>query len=78
MSPGWLIGNVRVCDGSGREPFRGAVTVSPDGRIGEVFSGDPDRAARDRHENIDGGGLLLTPGFILQAEVRDGSWRGIG
>ena len=64
MPPGKLIGNVRVCDGSGREPFRGAVAIFPDGRIGEVFSGDPDRAARDRHENIDGGGLLLTPGFI--------------
>lgn len=65
MSPGKLIGNVRICDGSGRrEIFRGAVAVSPDGVIEEVFSGDPDRAVRESHENIDGGGLLASPGFI--------------
>lgn len=53
-----VIRGARVCDGTGREAFSGDVAVS-DGRIESVGRG----TARGTRE-IDGGGLVLAPGFI--------------
>jgi N-acyl-D-aspartate/D-glutamate deacylase len=53
-----VIRGARVCDGTGREAFPGDVAVSG-GRIEAVGR----VAGRGTHE-IDGGGLVLAPGFI--------------
>jgi imidazolonepropionase-like amidohydrolase len=58
----YLITNVRVLDGTGRQPFPGAVRVEGD-RIADVV---PDMAGRDDGSAIviDGAGGTLMPGLI--------------
>ena len=58
---GYLITNVRILDGTGREPFTGAVRVEGD-RIGEVLAGAP--AAANGATRIDGAGRTLMPGLV--------------
>ena len=58
---GYLITNVRIFDGTGREPFTGAVRVEGD-RIAEVLTGAP--PAPNGATRIDGGGRTLMPGLI--------------
>jgi imidazolonepropionase-like amidohydrolase len=60
--PGYLLTNVRVFDGTGREPFAGAVRVEAD-RIAEVVAG-PAPAGGDALTIIDGRGGTLMPGLI--------------
>jgi imidazolonepropionase-like amidohydrolase len=60
--PGYLLTNVRVFDGTGREPFAGAVRVEGD-RIAEVVAG-PAPAGGDALTIIDGRGGTLMPGLI--------------
>lgn len=55
----WWLDNVQVVDGSGGDPFRGAVHVN-DGRIVAVTP----FPAPETAQRIDGGGLALAPGFI--------------
>jgi imidazolonepropionase-like amidohydrolase len=60
-----LITNVRILDGSGREPFAGAVRVQGN-RIAEVTAaanGRPEPHA-SRDNIIDGGGATLMPGLV--------------
>jgi imidazolonepropionase-like amidohydrolase len=58
----YLITNVRIIDGTGRDPFPGAVRVDAD-RIVEVTPGAAPPAARDATV-IDGAGATLMPGLI--------------
>ena len=58
---GYQITNVRVFDGTGREPFTGAVRVEGD-RIAEVLTGAP--PAANGATRIDGGGRTLMPGLV--------------
>ena len=58
---GYQITNVRIFDGTGREPFTGAVRVEGD-RIAEVLTGAP--PAPNGATRIDGGGRTLMPGLI--------------
>jgi imidazolonepropionase-like amidohydrolase len=60
--PGYLLTNVRVFDGTGREPFAGAVRVEGD-RIAEVVAG-PAPAGGEALTVIDGRGGTLMPGLI--------------
>lgn len=62
---GHLITNVRIFDGTGREPFVGSVRVEG-ARIAEVIpaAGRPSARARDRVTVIDGAGATLMPGLI--------------
>lgn len=57
----WWLDNVLIVDGSGEEPFAGAVLIG-DNQILEVV---PGRAPRGEGQTtLDGGGLVLAPGFI--------------
>src|SRR5258705_10461771 len=58
---GHLITNVRILDGTGREPFAGAVRVDGN-RIADVAAGPV--AARHGERVIDGRGATLMPGLI--------------
>src|SRR5258706_4467415 len=58
---GHLITNVRILDGTGREPFAGAVRVEGN-RIGEVAAGP--MAARPEERVIDGRGAMLMPRLV--------------
>jgi imidazolonepropionase-like amidohydrolase len=58
---GYLITNVRILDGTGREPFTGTVRVEGD-RIAEVLTGTP--PAANGTTRIDGAGRTLMPGLI--------------
>ncbi len=58
---GFLITNVRIFDGTGREPFTGTVRVEGD-RIAEVLTGAP--PAANGATRIDGAGRTLMPGLI--------------
>ena len=58
---GYLITNVRILDGTGREPFTGTVRVEGD-RIAEVLTGAP--PAANGATRIDGAGRTLMPGLI--------------
>ena len=55
----YLIQNVQILDGSGREPFPGSVALSGGkiAAVGPAFAGESARV-------IDGKGRMLTPGFI--------------
>src|SRR5689334_940564 len=57
-----LITNVRVLDGTGREPFAGSVRVEGS-RIAEVSAG-ASLPSRPGEPVIDGGGATLMPGLI--------------
>ena len=59
---GCLITNVRILDGTGREPFAGSVRVEGN-RIAEVAAA-PGIAPRGAEPTIDGRGGLLMPGLI--------------
>jgi imidazolonepropionase-like amidohydrolase len=59
---GCLITNVRILDGTGREPFAGSVRVEGN-RIAEVAAA-PGAAPRGAETTIDGRGALLMPGLI--------------
>jgi imidazolonepropionase-like amidohydrolase len=58
----YLVNNVRILDGSGREPFGGAVRVEAD-RIVAVMEGAAGLASEDAAV-IDGGGATLMPGLV--------------
>jgi imidazolonepropionase-like amidohydrolase len=58
----YLITNARILDGSGREPFPGAVRVE-NNRIAEVTPGVPAPRA-DGATVIDGAGATLMPGLV--------------
>ena len=58
----YLISNVRILDGTGRNPFPGAVRTEGD-RIAEVITGTPIPAPAGA-QVIDGGGATLMPGLI--------------
>ena len=57
-----LLTNVRVLDGTGREPFAGSVRVEGN-RIAEVSAG-ASPPARPDERIIDGRGATLMPGLI--------------
>src|SRR2546422_5167157 len=59
---GYLITNARILDGTGKEPFAGAVRVEAN-RITEVTPGAAPPPARGATV-IDGGGTTLMPGLI--------------
>src|SRR5256712_3134945 len=59
---GYLITNARILDGTGKEPFAGAVRVEAN-RISEVTPGAAPPPARGATV-IDGGGTTLMPGLI--------------
>src|SRR3989475_10999110 len=59
---GYLITNARILDGTGKEPFAGAVRVEAN-RITEVTPGAAPPRARGATV-IDGGGTTLMPGLI--------------
>ncbi|HKZ07483.1 MAG TPA: amidohydrolase family protein [Methylomirabilota bacterium] len=61
---GYWLTNVRILDGSGREPFAGAVRVDGD-RIAEVIRGGaPGAPAPADVTVVDGAGATLMPGLI--------------
>lgn len=55
----YLIQNVNILDGSGRESFPGSVALSG----GKIAAAGPGAAGESAHI-IDGKGRTLTPGFI--------------
>ncbi len=59
-SPGLLIENARILDGTGAPAFPGAVRVV-DGRIAEA---GPEVAARAGDTVVDAAGMTLAPGFV--------------
>ena len=61
--PSYLITNVRILDGTGREPFAGAVRVEGP-RIAEVTAGVPPDRRPPGAVVIDGRGATLMPGLI--------------
>lgn len=62
MMSGYLISNVRILDGTGREPFSGAVRVEGN-RIAAVTEGRA-AASGEGATVVDGAGATLMPGLI--------------
>lgn len=61
--PAYLIINVRILDGTGREPFAGSVRVE-ENRIAEVTPASAPKTPRPDDTLIDGRGATLMPGLI--------------